>query len=98
MVVEYKLVSLEYFLDSLQEYELAEIFNMLQYSDKNLFECSRMISFFAISPYLKDKITMDELVKFPWEEVDAEETPLLSDKQIERMRRKAKQYNRQAKR
>ena len=84
-------------MDSLQEYEIAELYNYLQYSDRNLYDVGRMISYFAISPYLKEKITMSEFLELPWEKEDTVESKL-SDKQIERMRRKAKQYNRQTKR
>lgn len=91
LCVEYKLVTIDYFLDQMQEYELNHLLDMIQYTDKPIYESARLISYFSISPYLKKKIPMDEFMPLPFDESVGEE---IEPKQLtQKMINKIKQSN-----
>ena len=45
LVIEYKLVSVEYFMDKLQDWEVYDIYNMLQYADSPQWEQTRYLMY-----------------------------------------------------
>ena len=62
LVVEFKVVSYEYFMFDMQEYELFDLMELLPIARKQDNEMMRNIMWASLKPYLKNKsLTADEL-------------------------------------
>lgn len=68
LVVQFKLVSLEYFLDQMTEYELYIMYDNLEYSDFNTKEMSRILGYIIAQTQSRKKLKPDEIIQFPWDE------------------------------
>ena len=91
LCVEFKMVSVEYFMEKMEEWEVVEIYNVLKYSNRQMYECSRMIAYFCVIPYMKKKIPMDEFLHLPFDDDNNEE---IEPKQLtQKMINKIKQSN-----
>ena len=64
---EYKIVSVEYFLDRLELYEAKDIAKNLIYCDKDYKEFTRYQLYVAIQSNSKKKIDLKEVAKLPWD-------------------------------
>lgn len=67
LCLEYKAVSVEYFLDKMQFYELDALLDNLNYCVRNEWETARSIMWASISPYSKKKLKPKDIMEFPWE-------------------------------
>ena len=61
-MVEYKILDYEYFMERLQPYEIATLSKMLPWSNKQLYEATRLTMWSALSPYMKQKKTPDKIL------------------------------------
>ena len=68
LVIQFKLVSLEYFLDQMTEYELYIMYDNLEYSDFNTKEMSRILGYIIAQTQSRKKLKPDEIMQFPWDE------------------------------
>lgn len=57
LVVDYKLIGYEYFMDSMQEYELLDLQEMIPYAYRQSLEQTRLMMWSCLTPYLKNKNT-----------------------------------------
>ena len=88
LCVEFKMVSVEYFMEKMEEWEVVEIYNVLKYSNRQLYECSRMIAYFCVMPYMKKKVSMSEFLPLPFDEKEQKkiESKPLTKAQFERLK------------
>lgn len=86
---EYKVVSVEHFLDEMDRDECIWILKNLAYTDRNLWEATRMKVFSTASMFSKQRVKMTDIIKFPWEddikEVEELEIPAMSEEERKRM-------------
>ena len=87
---EYKVCTIPYFLDEMQTYELNDAIHCLQYSDRNLFESSRIGAYVTAQANSKKKLTPTDILKFPWETEETNGDIEISNEDIERLKAKAK--------
>ena len=78
-------------MEKLEEWECIEIYNNLRYSDRNLLECTRLISYFSTMPFCKEKVEISEFMKLPWDEgYGADYSDIeISDAQIKKIKQRA---------
>lgn len=67
VTIEYKLVSVQYFLDEMQWYELRILMDNLNVSVKNDWTIAREIMWSNLKPWTKGKLKPDKIMTFPWE-------------------------------
>lgn len=80
---EYRIVSVEYFLDNLTQWEAADIAQNVQYVDINQRESDRYKLYVMIQSNSKRKISPNDVMSLPWDakpkEYDEEEDKRLDD-------------------
>lgn len=81
-------------MTQLEEWECIEIYSNIQFSDRNMIESARLISYFASLPYMKEKVEISEFMSLPWDkDEDADETNIsnieISDGEIKKLKQKA---------
>lgn len=67
MVVQYGIVSAEYFMDRLKPYELQLITEALHLRYKDSWEQSRFICYMIAQVNSKKRLKATDIMKFPWE-------------------------------
>lgn len=70
LVVSHRLVTVDYFMNSLELWEVETLYDSLPYVDVNLWEVGRLISYNVIAPYMKSKKKLKEYMALPWEKGD----------------------------
>jgi hypothetical protein len=80
---------LEYFLDDLQDYELALIIENIPYADRTFWEVGRFIAHANIQKETRKSIKPTSILKLPWD-IDIEKTKI-SNEEIERLKRQSEQ-------
>jgi len=73
IVVENKIISYEYFMDSLQQYEIQSLVDMIPWANKQSLEQTRLLLWGSISPYLKKHKTAEQLMPLMTDNADIEE-------------------------
>lgn len=68
LVLEYKVVTLPYFLDNMQNYELFPILNNLHLSVKSDYEMARLIMYSNVAPWAKGGLKPKDVISFPWDD------------------------------
>lgn len=74
LVVQFKLVSLEYFLDQMTEYELYILYDNLEYSDFTNKEMSRILGYIIAQTQSRKKLKPEDIMQFPWDKPDVKHT------------------------
>ena len=67
---EFKVTSIEYFMDTLQEYEVQTIIENLEYNERGAWERTRFQSYCNIQKSSSKRISPKDLITFPWEKED----------------------------
>lgn len=62
VVIEHKIVSYDYFMDRMQQYELQMFIDMLPWAFKHDSEQTRLVLWGILSPYMKKKQSPEELL------------------------------------
>ena len=89
MVVEYKIVTYEYFLDKMQQYEIQPLIDMLPWTNKQSLEQTRILLWGSLSPYLKHKKTAEQMMPLRTDnniEIEEHESISLDENQVEEIR------------
>lgn len=68
MVVQYGIVSLEYFLDKMKPYELSIICDSLHLRTKDSWEQARMVAYMTAQVNSKKKLKPTDIIEFAWEQ------------------------------
>lgn len=90
--MEYRAVSLDYFLDQMQEYEASLILQGLQYSNKDLWEAVRTNIYFTTQMMSKKQLKPTDLIKFGWDS-NEEKTTGITTEEIEDIKAKAEEIS-----
>lgn len=88
--MQHRLVSVEYFMDKMEEWELYEFFDVLNYAESASWERLRvLLSAFAD----KKKVhKLTDIVKFPWDEEYNDKDVEISNSDVQRLKDKAALY------
>ena len=88
--MEYKVCSLEYFLDCIQPYELNVLLDNLEYSVKISWEQTRFKSYIQAKTFSDKPIKLTDILKFSWDK-EEKRTTSVSNADVERLKNKAQQ-------
>lgn len=83
IVFEFRLCSMEYFLDEMQQYEINTLIENIKYVDRTQREMSRYQLYVTVQANSKKKLKPEELIKLPWDEDNVFEKGELTTKEIE---------------
>lgn len=95
LCLAYKIISVEYFMDSMQEYEIYDIYNGIQYSNMYSWEQTRWIAYAICQVNSKKKLKLTDIMKLP---IDKDFKPEkhdieISDNDISRLKEKSKEIS-----
>lgn len=90
LVLEYKVCSIDYFLDVMQPYELNALLENIEYSVKTSWEQTRFQSYVQAQSFSTKKMKMTDLITFGWDKEVTKDTSI-SNEDIERLKNKAQQ-------
>ena len=88
---EFKVCSIDYFLDEMQEYEVNTIIENLPYLDRTSWEQHRFQIYSSVQMNSKKKINPTDIMKFAWD--NKEEETSITSQEIERLRNKSKEIS-----
>lgn len=74
----------------MQTYEVNDIIEGLQYTDRNLWETSRMNSYILAQVNSKKKLSPTDIIKFSWENNEEAKEIEISNEDIKRLKEKSK--------
>lgn len=84
----------EYVLDKMQMYEIRNAFKYSHYAIKDIWEANRLSAYMTAQVYSKKRLTVQDIVKFPWENEnnnDEVDKPL-TKQDIDRLKASANYY------
>lgn len=94
---QYKVVSVEYFMDSLQEYEIEPIVQNIPFIEKGDWERTRFLAYCNIQKSSSKRISLQDLITFPWEkeesntdQINGNSNEPLSKENIQHLKEQAK--------
>ena len=67
MCFEYKIVSVDFFF-KMQPLDIDMIADHVQYTDRPVWDCTRILSLYMIAPYSKKRQKIQDLFPLPWDE------------------------------
>lgn len=86
----YKIVSIPYFMDEMQEYEVATYIENIPYMDINEWEQVRHMIYVYAQSQSRKHLTPQDILPFKWDVENQEHNIEISDNDISRLRSKAK--------
>lgn len=90
---EFKLVSVEYFMNQLEEWEINTLIESIPYADRTQWEMCRQMLYLTAQVNSKKKLKPKDIMEFAWEKpekVKAHETP--THEEISKARDMAKYF------
>lgn len=87
---EFRVVSVEYFLDVMQEYEVKAYLEYIPYLDRNSWEQCRYEIYSKVQMNSSKQINAQDLIRFPWDESTISTDTAISNDDIERLKNKSK--------
>lgn len=92
IVIENSIVSVEYFFDKMQMYEVNTILKQLQYRNKTSWEQTRFNSYINAQINNSKKIKLTDILTFSWDEMKDKPQEEINDSEIKRLKDKAEAY------
>lgn len=90
-VFQFRVCSVEYFLDTMTEWEINDIIENLPFMDRNLWESSRLNAWVLANMNSKEPLNFQDVIRFKWEtETEDSNSIEISNEDIERLREKVK--------
>lgn len=91
----YKIVSIQYFMDEMQEYEVATVIDNIPYLDINEWEQTRQMIYVYAQSQSRKQLKPSDLLSFKWDANYKEHTTEISNEDISRLRSQAKKIEQQ---
>ena len=90
---------MEYFMDQMENWELYELYQTIEYADSNNWEQTRAMMYVIAQVNSKKKLSPEDIMKFPWENkgTTPEKDRNISNEDIERIKKLSEQYIKQMK-
>lgn len=78
LCLEYKVVSVPYFLDEMQSYEVYPLMDHLHFSVRTSWDQTRHLMRCIISPYTKKKnLQLKDIIEMPWDKENPKEKEII---------------------
>ena len=78
---------MDYFMDELQDLEVYDIYNMLQYADSASWEQTRWLMYVIAQVNSRKQLKVTDILKFSWD--DVQKNTRITDDEIQRLKEKA---------
>lgn len=92
LVIEKKLVSIDYFMDEMRPYEVSIMLNYIDNADKTTWEQTRMQMYITAQVNSTKKIKPTDIMNFSWDKLNNQtQQTEISNEDVERLRKKAEQ-------
>lgn len=80
-------------MDKLEDWELIELFQSLQYADTNAWEQTRSLMWIIAQSNSKRKLNLKSIMKFPWDEEYKEKHNIeITNDEVSRLKSMAQNY------
>ena len=94
---QFKVISVEYFMDVCTEWEIEDILDYLPYTDRAIREGARLSAFITAKANFKNIKKLTDIQEFIWEKSEEEQEEEekiieISNEDIKRLKEKAKQW------
>lgn len=86
--MEYKVVTVPYFLDTMRQYELDILLESLQLSVKDSWERTRYICYLFAQCNSKKKLNLSDIIQFEWDNNAKKEAKTVAKEDVERLKEK----------
>lgn len=80
--MQYKLVSVDYFMNEMQDWEASLLLEQIKYADRAAWERCRFLAYVQASTWSKKKLKPGDLIKFAWEKDDLNDDTTISNEDI----------------
>lgn len=94
---QFRLVSIEYFMDQMPVWEINDLIANIPYLDRNLWESSRLQLFAQAQTHSTKQIEITDLLKFKWDPGNETQNTEMSREDKIRLQNKAKMLENQIK-
>ena len=90
-MVQHRLVSLEYFMDKMEEWEVVELYDVVGYAEYSSWEQTRLIlSCYADTKKVKK---LSDIIKFPWDkDGQNDKSKEMTNEQRDKLRKMSEDY------
>lgn len=78
---------MDYFMDELQDWEVYDIYSMLQYADSASWEQTRWLMYVIAQVNSRKQLKVTDILKFSWD--DVQKNTRITDDEIQRLKEKA---------
>lgn len=78
---------MDYFMDELQDWEVYDLYNMLQYADTTSWEQTRWLMYVIAQVNSRKQLKVTDILNFSWDQTQKNIT--ITDDDIKRLREKA---------
>lgn len=78
---------MDYFMDELQDWEVYDIYSMLQYADSTNWEQTRWLMYVIAQVNSRKQLKVTDILKFSWD--DVQKNTRITDDEIQRLKEKA---------
>ena len=69
LVYQFRLCSIQYFMDEMQTWEINDMIENIPYTDRALWETARVNAYVVAQVNSKKKLTQQDILKFKWEDM-----------------------------
>ena len=91
---DYHICPIEYFMDTMQEYEVNTVIQNIPYLNRNEKELDRYKLFVSVQSNSKKKINIEDILKLPWDEEGKNTGTAISEEEAKKLRDKARELER----
>ena len=93
LVIETRLITYDYFMGELQQWEVELFYDNLKYANRPEWEQTRLLMYILAQTNSKKKLKITDLMKFPWDS-EGEDVETIEDTKENRdkLRERAKQF------
>jgi len=91
IVVQYRMVTPEYFMDIMQPWELAEFANVIEYNNAAGWEQTRSIMYMIAQVNSKKKLSIKDIMKLPWDMENNKSNKEITNEEIAMLQKKAEE-------
>ena len=92
MCFEYKVLPIPYFLDECTLWEIDNIIDNLPYTDRNMWEGQRLVTYTIAKANFKNVNKMTDFIPFPWEKHQPKGDTSISNEDVDRLRNLAQKF------
>ena len=89
LVIKYRILTPQYFFDVLQEWEIREYIDTIEYIDIPAWERTRLIMYMTAQVNCSKELKLQDIFKFKW---DDNSNKIITNKEIEKLSNMAQKY------